>query len=77
MIGHTDQQGNATYNLNLSKRRALSVQKYLVNAGVDKEMIEVLYKGQMEPQHAERNPDGTPNYQGMKLNRRVQMIIIQ
>lgn len=33
--GHTDNKGNVTYNLNLSKLRAASVMKYFADRGVD------------------------------------------
>ncbi len=32
--GHTDQKGSRAYNMGLSKRRALSVKRYLVSRGV-------------------------------------------
>lgn len=33
--GHTDSQGSAEYNLDLSKKRALSVRQYLIEKGID------------------------------------------
>ena len=34
VIGHTDNQGAASYNLNLSRQRAASVSQVLLNQGV-------------------------------------------
>ncbi|MEN0061910.1 MAG: OmpA family protein [Myxococcota bacterium] len=38
--GHTDQRGSATYNLELSKRRAASVVRYFIAQGVEPERLE-------------------------------------
>src|SRR5690606_32416648 len=38
--GHTDSRGKADYNLDLSKRRAASVLKYLTDKGVEASRIE-------------------------------------
>ncbi|TYP93829.1 conserved repeat domain-containing protein [Fodinibius salinus] len=40
IIGHTDSRASYQYNLGLSKRRAESVQEYLVSLGVNKNSVE-------------------------------------
>ena len=48
--GHTDAKGSAEYNLNLSKRRALSVAEYLVtHHGIAPDRFEIAGKGMSEP----------------------------
>jgi outer membrane protein OmpA-like peptidoglycan-associated protein len=44
--GHTDATGRRLYNLELSKKRAESVTKYLVSNGVDEAMITTRYHGE-------------------------------
>lgn len=46
--GHTDSQGDATYNQKLSENRAKAVVEYLVKAGIDPKRLE--YKGYGESQ---------------------------
>ena len=48
IVGHTDSQGSAEYNLILSERRAQAIQDYLVSKGVSKDSIPV--KGMGEEQ---------------------------
>lgn len=43
--GHTDQKGNANYNVGLGERRAKSVSDYLVLAGVSPDQLEVVSYG--------------------------------
>ncbi len=67
LIGHTDSKGNNRYNLDLSKRRANSVRKYLIDHGIDSPRIFASGKGEDEP-IADNNTDS-----GRALNRRVQV----
>ncbi len=68
--GHTDNKGDATKNLDLSKRRAESVKKYLVNnSGIDPVRITSNGFGDTKPKAS--NADEA----GRKLNRRVEMSI--
>ena len=43
--GHTDAKGTETYNMSLSNRRAQSVVKFLVNAGVEQDRLMGIGKG--------------------------------
>lgn len=47
--GHTDHYGTDEYNMGLSKRRAESVQKYLMNKGVKKSQLKITYHGESQP----------------------------
>jgi len=49
IVGHTDDIGTPEDNLVLSKKRADSVKKYLVDGGVDPSRIETDGKGEAEP----------------------------
>jgi outer membrane protein OmpA-like peptidoglycan-associated protein len=69
IVGHTDSDGNATSNLELSKRRSASVKQFLVNEfGIQGDRMETDGKGQSEPVAPNTTPEGKAN------NRRVEFI---
>lgn len=69
--GHTDNVGEAKYNLWLSRRRALSVEKYLMmNGNVNGERIVVQWYGESLPSATNSTPEGRG------LNRRVESIVM-
>ena len=49
IVGHTDTQGRAAYNMGLSERRAEAVMKMLVDYGVGEERLKSEGKGLTEP----------------------------
>jgi len=49
ITGYTDRLGTNEYNLALSKRRAESVQLYLVRQGVDRSRLNIVGKGEADP----------------------------
>ena len=49
IVGHTDTQGRAAYNMDLSKRRAGAVVQMLIDLGVKKERLTSEGKGLTEP----------------------------
>lgn len=49
ITGHTDTQGPASYNQDLSERRAISVKEYLISKGVNAEHLTTIGAGQEEP----------------------------
>lgn len=69
--GHTDFQGNANANLNLSQDRVDAVQVYLVKKGIKKNRIRTKAFGGDFPLTLERTPEGKA------ANRRVEVQIIQ
>lgn len=69
VVGHTDSDGDAAKNIELSKRRAESVKKYLGSVfGVDTTMITTDGKGESEPLSDNKTPEGKAQ------NRRVEFI---
>ncbi|MCX4242234.1 OmpA family protein [Paraliomyxa miuraensis] len=70
IVGHTDNVGTPESNLELSKRRAESVKRYLVEGGVDGSRIETDGKGDTEP------VDTNENEEGRAKNRRIVFDII-
>ncbi len=70
IIGHTDNTGSATYNMDLSVRRAGTVKTYLTNNGVDGSRLSTQGKGQTEPIADNSTADGRAK------NRRVEIVIV-
>ena len=71
VVGHTDTDGNAASNLELSKRRAIAVKNYLIKGfGINGSRIETDGKGQTEP----LAPNTTSA--GKAKNRRVEFVKI-
>ncbi len=67
--GHTDNAHSERYNLDLSKRRAEQVQRYLVAQGVPEAQLVVTYHGESEP--AADNATAA----GRDRNRRVELVL--
>ena len=67
--GHTDNEGDAEYNLKLSEERAASVEEYLSKHG-DIDDIKIEKKGYGETQPVESNE----KEDGRKRNRRVEIV---
>jgi outer membrane protein OmpA-like peptidoglycan-associated protein len=68
--GHTDSQGNDTYNLALSQRRSQAVLEYLVTKGIDRARLEAQGYGEAKPIADNRSRDGRAQ------NRRVVFTIV-
>ncbi|MFK5985803.1 MAG: OmpA family protein [Pseudomonadota bacterium] len=65
--GHTDAQGDAAYNMHLSKSRAEAVKNFLASAKVSYSRLRVIGKGESELMDTDNPNDG--------INRRVQFRI--
>jgi len=59
VVGYTDRAGPVEYNLDLSMRRALAVEKALLENGFPKELISATGVGESEPQL--QTADGVPS----------------
>jgi outer membrane protein OmpA-like peptidoglycan-associated protein len=69
--GHTDNRGNADYNLDLSKRRAASVLSYLVGHGLESSRLESEGYGLTKP------IESNDTEEGRLANRRVEFKILE
>lgn len=69
IVGHTDSDGRAEYNMDLSDRRALSAAGFISAQGVDRARISTTGRGEAEP-IATNTSDA-----GRQQNRRVEIAI--
>lgn len=69
--GHTDNTGNAVYNLNLSERRANAVKKYFTDKGIEEQRLKAAGFGQEKPVADNSTPAGQAK------NRRVELKPVQ
>lgn len=67
--GHTDSQGDAGYNQELSQRRAQSVRDYLVSRGIASDRVTSEGFGLSRPVADNSSPEGRAN------NRRVEIVV--
>lgn len=70
VIGHTDNTGDATYNLGLSVRRANAVGSILQSDGVAGNRISPVGRGEEQPVASNLTPEGR------EQNRRVDIVVI-
>lgn len=70
VLGHTDNTGDAGYNLNLSRQRAQSVANILMTEGVPSFRIQSIGRGEDQPLASNLTPEGRAQ------NRRVEIVIL-
>jgi outer membrane protein OmpA-like peptidoglycan-associated protein len=70
VIGHTDNTGEASYNQQLSTRRAQAVAAVLINSGVDSRRLQAIGRGEDQPRADNLSPEGR------RQNRRVEIVIL-
>lgn len=70
VVGHTDNTGQASYNLTLSQRRAQAVVGVIQSNGVGAARLQAVGKGDSEPVATNLTPEGRAQ------NRRVEVLII-
>ncbi|MGR3365114.1 MAG: OmpA family protein [Maritimibacter harenae] len=70
VVGHTDNTGSASYNLQLSQRRAQAVQSVIQANGVGAARLTAIGKGDSEPVASNLTAEGR------QQNRRVEVLII-
>lgn len=68
---HTDNQGSADSNLQLSKRRAIAVARYLVEQGVAGQRLQPRAYGESQPRESNATAEGRSR------NRRVEFQVVQ
>jgi len=69
VIGHTDNTGAASYNQRLSQDRANAVSNLLISAGVPRQRVVAIGRGEDQPIASNLTPEGRAQ------NRRVEFII--
>lgn len=69
--GHADERGSNEYNLALSQRRATSIEKFLIDFGVDGRNLTVLSYGEEKP------ADNSHDEAAWRENRRVEIKIVR
>lgn len=70
VIGHTDSDGAAAYNQDLSQRRAQAVANVLLSEGVQRSRISVIGRGEDQPIASNLTAEGKAQ------NRRVEIVIL-
>ncbi|QPM91582.1 OmpA family protein [Pseudooceanicola algae] len=70
VIGHTDNTGDANYNLSLSQRRAASVSNTLISYGVSSSRLQPIGRGEDQPRADNLTAEGRAQ------NRRVDIVIL-
>lgn len=70
VVGHTDSDGDAAYNQQLSERRANAVASILRNAGVPTARLQTIGRGESQPVASNLTA------QGKAQNRRVEIVIL-
>jgi peptidoglycan-associated lipoprotein len=77
MGSHTDSVGSNSYNYELSKGRAESTVRYLVDHGISADRLTARGYGEEKPIARNTNPDGTDNPKGRDMNRRTEFKILE
>ncbi|ETX28526.1 OmpA family protein [Roseivivax isoporae] len=70
VIGHTDNTGDASYNYDLSQRRAQAVSGILISNGVSANRVRAIGRGEDQPVASNLTPEGR------QQNRRVEIVIL-
>ena len=70
IVGHTDSDGDASYNQTLSEGRARSVANVLINNGVSAGRLQTFGRGKSQPIASNLTPEGKAQ------NRRVEIVIL-
>ena len=69
--GHTDSDGDETYNLNLSAKRSDEVLKWLVKQGIEASNLKTIGFGESRPVASNSSNEGKA------LNRRVEVEVVE
>ena len=69
LVGHTDNIGDTTYNMVLSKNRVKEVRNYLLQKGLPKDKVQIAFYGESRPVNTNTSD------KGRQMNRRVDVLI--
>lgn len=69
IVGHTDNQGKADYNIKLSERRANALMNALIEKGIDPRRLSAKGMGSSQPIDTSNTPEGHAK------NRRVEIVV--
>jgi len=69
IVGHTDSDGSAAYNMDLSDRRSYSASQFVCGEGVNRARVSTAGRGESEPIATNSTDDGR------RLNRRIEIAI--
>ncbi|MFZ1789426.1 MAG: OmpA family protein [Saprospiraceae bacterium] len=70
ILGHTDNEGESTYNQKLSVDRSQSVMSFLTSSGVSSSRLKSLGYGEIDPVATNKTEEGR------QLNRRVEIVLV-
>jgi len=77
IAGYTDNKGVEKENLRLSQERANAVVSFLVKKGIEPRRLVAKGYGSAQPVASNTLPNGKPDPEGMKMNRRVEMKVLE
>lgn len=75
IAGHTDEKGDDSYNINLSRTRAEAVKQQLIALGVPAAQVETTALGKAQPLSPNKKADGSDNPEGRSHNRRAEIYL--
>lgn len=75
--GHTDNKGQDAVNMKLSQARAEAVVNAIVQKGIQRTRLIAKGFGKTQPIAPNTLPNGKPDLNGMQLNRRVELKIVE
>ncbi len=76
VAAHTDSKGDASYNMDLSKKRCKAAVNFLVFNKIAEDRIIQKWYGESMPKAPNTNPDGSDNEDGRTKNRRTEFILL-
>lgn len=75
LFGYADAIGTAEYNTILSEKRAVAAMKFMISLGIEAKRLSATGLGETNFVAINKNPDGTDNPEGRRLNRRIEFEI--
>lgn len=75
IAAHTDNMGEHDFNIDLSKKRANTIETYLIGKGIAKKRMKSKGYGETQPLTPNEFPDGTDNPDARAQNRRAEIKI--